>query len=221
MGKILYSQVTEKGSVHYISGTVTSIRENKDANHPFNLEIVASVFNGETKTWSLKNINLQSWEGNSWSCIDRIKTMKVQVGSAVLCRCGNLKEYEYTGKSGKTYSGLQAPLFSIMYDYKWELEPEKKNNLYLLCGTVKNIHEYKDGSATVTVNIGEYDHDKKKASTVAYDCEVDDKTYTALKKKKVAKGGTLSCVGFLDDKKLEVKRADFNERMKKDGKESA
>ena len=217
MGKILYTRNGEKGSQNFLAANVIDIRPNKDDNHPYVIVVSASVYvrseGEESGHYERKTIQLQSWPQNEWNRIERIKKMKLQKGSFIVCTVGNLKEY--TPKDGGN-SILQGLLFNITYNTAYTIQDGDKE-FFLLCGTVRNVHEHKkDGSAEIEVGYNAFDSESQKRHLETYTVMVNDKTFASLKKAGIAKGGSLAAIGTLEDKELTAKRAEFGARVKKD-----
>lgn len=220
MGKILYTKNDVKGALNYLAAKVTDIRENKDDKHPFVVTVEANVYVRDEENpkghFERKSIQLQSWPDSKWGQYERVKKMNLRVGSFVCCTVGKLTEY--TPKSGKPV--LQGLLFNISYSNAYTIHDEDKE-YFFLCGTVKSVHEFKkDGSAEVEVNYPKYDSTTATRENVTYTVLLDDKTYAALKKNKLEKGGSLAVIGTLEDMVVTAKRAEFGERVKKDEKKS-
>lgn len=218
MGKILYTRTTESGAINYISGTIAKIRENSDDKHPYVISINASVYDGQTKSWTRKTIELMAWKNGSRDRISAVKRMKPHVGSFVTCTTGNISEYQ----PAKGDSILQTTIFGLSYSNKYDFEDGGKE-FTILTGSITDITENDNGSAVVSVKARVYDSDTKNASDETFNCNLSAKLYDGLKKVDIKKGGTLAAIGELDGDSLDVKRAEYGERPPKDdnGKKGA
>lgn len=211
MGKILYTRNTESGSINYISGTVTKIRENTDDKHPCVLTIIASVYDNQTRAWAKKTIELMAWKNERADRIKLVQQMKPHVGSFITAVTGNITDYQ----PAKGDVILKTSLWGMSYSGIINFEDGGKE-FTILTGNITNIDENDDGSAEISVKARVYYSEERRAADETYECHLSKRLYDGLKKTGIKKGGTLAAIGEMEDKTLDVKRAEYGERPPKD-----
>lgn len=208
MGKILYTEQTEKGSINYISGVVTAIKESTDDKHPHVITMQATLRDTVNKVNIRRTLQLRSWPNNSWSHIEAVHKMKVGVGSFITAVTGNITSY--TGKNSKE-EVLQTPLFGC--NYSCDLSTRTDPNIHIVSGSVKSITEESSGSAVVGIAISVFDRETQKRGTKDYSILLSAKKYASLKKAGIKKGGNLSVVGTpISETTVKADKAEYADR---------
>jgi hypothetical protein len=150
MGRILLTTTNEKGSISYVAGKVSFIREGQEG-RVVNIGMTLNVYNTETRTGDKKYINFAAWNNDDASkpqLADRVRKAKVDAGSYILIRCGNISE---GNPATDGTPQLDAKLFDFQYNAFYAVETDDGRKQSIIIGTVRSVKD--DGGDHFRVGI--------------------------------------------------------------------
>lgn len=140
MGRILVTTTNEKGDVSYVAGKVTFVREGQEGK-VVNIGMTLNVYNPETRTSEKKYGNFAAWNNDDPEkpqLADRVRKAKVDAGSYILIRCGNIFE---RGTANDGTVQLDAKLFDFQYNAFAEIVTNDGRKQSVIIGTVRNVRD--------------------------------------------------------------------------------
>lgn len=144
MGKILFTQETEKGALHFIAGTVKEVREGsgKATGQVRHLLMDLSV-RGEGTKKVRKELEVALWNSSKEpdnkrkQLATRSTQAKVGVGSFVLLTCGNLTDKE---SGNKDIPLVATTAFAFDYNTRRSVDVDNEKGVFtdeVICGVIR------------------------------------------------------------------------------------
>lgn len=193
MGKVLFTQRNESGTIHYVAGKVTFVQEGTGTmqGKVVNVGMVLNVYNPETKAQEKKYLNIGFFNSEKSKNADRIKSAGVRAGSFIMAVVGDFRDGD---KAPDGTGRLNAYGFSFDFSCVREIKAEKSYTV--VAGQAHNLKD--DGSKlsfAVPVTIWNRDKGEKEIQWVSVTAMNNENRKTYDYAKRVIKDG--SVVGLL------------------------
>lgn len=196
MGKILFTQENEKGSLNFIAGTVTSVREGtgKAAGKVRNILMDLSVYNAESKTNEKACIDIALWdnekepENKRKQLATRSKNAKMEAGTFAMFTCGSITEK--TAKDGVRQ--MSAIAFNFDYGMRRSVEVDNEKGLFtneIICGTIRRLNLEGD-HPYIVIPVDRYKDGEKSTDWISVFLKADDENA----KKYMQVGTSIACL---------------------------
>lgn len=183
MGKILFSQETEKGTTNYIAGTIMEMRNGSGRGEGKVRNATMDLIVSENKKNVHKRIEIAMWddernpENKRRQVATRSRNAKLDSGSFTLVVCGNIAEKD----SSAQVPVLSTTAFDFSYNMRRSVEVDTEKGVYtneIICGVIRRIklegdHPYivipvntfndgKQGTDWITIFLKKDDENAKK-----------------------------------------------------------
>lgn len=205
MGKVIFTQQTDRGVYNMIGGTVTYVADGQGEvkDKVVNIGLTLNTYNKEKKREEKQYLSVAFWndeDPEKPQLADRVKRAKVRVGSFLFFRTGKITDTGRNANDGTPR--LSAVGFDFQYNCKYEIPAEEGQRSYnILCGYARNV-EQRGEYYQVSIPVERRINGDKETVWYAVSFANTEKNNIGTRASKVVQNGTPVCIltGSISDR---------------------